>query len=275
MEKQMLNGNVRKIQEDRDDESGVCAERPAAEARRKKQLLPNVIFSESKDTIPHAWMGRRRNRRARPTLFWGFVEIDQITSTWSFCPSTRRRSSWIQYSGTVVCFTIRVFSALVNSSMAELFAMRRRFQEEISVLPGSFLSRDSLIQHYKTTCCYQTTSPSTSTTLDAPTTCTPSSNQDWFRVEKMSSKRRQTVFFTAVNPFFAHIHKQRDYDVTKPRSAAHKQNWKTHLNTVYWEYLKVALKKGLAFYQTRSDAIIHHNSLPAACIEKVVVMNSE
>ena len=39
--------------------------------------------------------------------------------------------------------------------------------------------------------------------------------------------------------------------------------------------LRVAQKKGLTFHQTRSNAIILHNSLPTACIEKVVVMNSE
>ena len=32
--------------------------------------------------------------------------------------------------------------------------------------------------HCKTTCCYRTTSPSTSTTLEAPTMCTRSFNQD-------------------------------------------------------------------------------------------------
>ena len=45
-------------------------------------------------------------------------------------------------------------------------------------------------------------------------------------------KGRQTVFFTTVNPMFAHLHKQRDYDVTKPRTAVYKPNWKIHQNTV-------------------------------------------
>ena len=62
---------------------------------------------------------------------------------------------------------------------------------------------------------------------------------------------RQTSFFTAVNPTHTHLHKQRDHNVTKPR------------------------KKGLTFYQTRSNAIILHNTLPAACIEKVVSMSSK
>ena len=73
----------------------------------------------------------------------------------------------------------------------------------------------------------------------------------------------------------AHLHRQRDYDVTKPRIALYQQNWRKHQNTVCWINFSVAQKKGLTFYQSRSNAIIIHNTLPAACIEKVVVMNSE
>ena len=49
----------------------------------------------------------------------------------------RRRNSRIQNLGTDVSFRIYVFSALVNSSMAELLAKRRRTKEEISALCGS------------------------------------------------------------------------------------------------------------------------------------------
>ena len=83
------------------------------------------------------------------------------------------------------------------------------------------------------------------------------------------------LFFTAVKSMFANLHKQRDYDVTKPRIAVYKQNWKIHQNTVCWANLRVAQKKGLTFYQTKSNAIILQNTLPAACVEKVVKMNSE
>ena len=47
-----------------------------------------------------------------------------------------------------------------------------------------------------------------------------------------------------------------------------------HQNTVYWANLRVAHKKRLTFYQKRSNVIILHNALPAACIEKVVAMSS-
>ena len=34
------------------------------------------------------------------------------------------------------------------------------------------------------------------------------------------------VFFTAVNPVFTDHYRERDYDVTKPRIAVYKHNWK-------------------------------------------------
>ena len=50
--------------------------------------------------------------------------------------------------------------------------------------------------------------------------------------------------------------------------------WKKHQNTVYWVDMNLALKKGLQFYQTRSNAIILHETLPAYCIPKVVRMET-
>ena len=93
-------------------------------------------------------------------------------------------------------------------------------------------------------------------------------------MEKILRKGRQTVSFTAVNHLSIHVHTQRDYDVTRPRIAVYKQNRKIHKNTLDCAHLRVAEKKGLTVYQTRSSAIILHDTLPAVCIEKVVVMNS-
>ena len=93
-------------------------------------------------------------------------------------------------------------------------------------------------------------------------------------VGKDVKRGRQTVFFTTVNPMFAHPHKQRAYDVTKPRVAVYQQNWKKHQNTLCWANLRVAQKKGLTFDQTRSNAILLVNTLPAACILKVVALSS-
>ena len=59
--------------------------------------------------------------------------------------------------------------------------------------------------------------------------------------------------------------------LTKPRLASYKQKWKRHQDTVYWVEKKLAQKKKT----TRSNAIILCDTLPAYCIPKAVVVNSE
>ena len=61
----------------------------------------------------------------------------------------------------------------------------------------------------------------------------------------------------------------------KPRVAPHKNTWRPHQNTVYWCNLKLAQKRGLQFYQTRSHAIVLYNILLAICTEKAVCMKTE
>ena len=110
------------------------------------------------------------------------------------------------------------------------------------------LEENTEIQHCKTTCCYRTTSLSTSATLEAPTICTRS-----FRGNDVK-KGRHAVFWTAVNPMFI------DQHVTKPRIAVYKNNWKIHHNAVYRCNLRVAQSEGLHFYQTRSNVIILYST---------------
>ena len=71
-------------------------------------------------------------------------------------------------------------------------------------------------------------------------------------------------------------HKDPDtIDLEAPRLAQYMQTaWKKHQNTVYWVDIKLAQKKGLKFYQTRSNAIILYNTLPAYYIPKVVRMET-
>ena len=84
---------------------------------------------------------------------------------------------------------------------------------------------------------------------------------------------RQTVFFLLVDPMDKN-HKDLDtIDLSVPRHAQcmHKA-WKKHQNMVYWVEINLAQKKGLKFFQTRSNAIILHETLPAYCIPIVVRM---
>ena len=86
---------------------------------------------------------------------------------------------------------------------------------------------------------------------------------------------RQTVFFLPVDPRDKN-HKDPDViDLSEPRRAQYMHKaWKKHQNTVYWVDINLALRKGLKFYQTRSNAIILHETLPAYCIPKVVRMET-
>ena len=82
---------------------------------------------------------------------------------------------------------------------------------------------------------------------------------------------RQTVFFLPIDPMDKN-HKDPDtIDLNEPRHAQfmHKA-WKRHQNAVYWVDIHLALRKGLKFNQTRSNAIILHETLPAYCIPRVV-----
>ena len=86
---------------------------------------------------------------------------------------------------------------------------------------------------------------------------------------------RQTVFFLPVDPMDKN-HKDPDtIDLEAPRLAQYMHKaWKKHQNTVYWVDIKLAQNKGLKFYQTRSNAIILHETLPAYCIPKDVRMET-
>ena len=67
-------------------------------------------------------------------------------------------------------------------------------------------------------------------------------------------------------------HKDPDvFDLNVPRRAQYLHNaWKKHQDAVYWVDVNLAIRKGLTFYQTRSNAIILQGILPACCILKVV-----
>ena len=52
------------------------------------------------------------------------------------------------------------------------------------------------------------------------------------------------MFFTAVKPIVVDQHKEVEYDVTKPRIAVYKDNWKIHPHKIYWCNLRVAESKG-------------------------------
>ena len=80
--------------------------------------------------------------------------------------------------------------------------------------------------------------------------------------------RRQTVFFLPTDPR-DESHKDPEHiDFSVPRRARYVHSaWKR--DAVFWVDIDLAIKEGLAFYQTRSNAIILQGTLPAYCIPKV------
>ena len=68
--------------------------------------------------------------------------------------------------------------------------------------------------------------------------------------------KRQTVFFTSVDPVHREQRDPETVDLKPPRLARYLQTaWKKHQNTVYWVDIRLAQKKALKFYQTRSNPL--------------------
>ena len=87
--------------------------------------------------------------------------------------------------------------------------------------------------------------------------------------------KRQTVFFLLVDPMYKN-HKDPDViDLSVPPRAqyVHKA-LKRRQDAENWVDINLVIEKGLKFHQTRSNAIILHETLPAFCIPKVVRMQT-
>ena len=110
------------------------------------------------------------------------------------------------------------------------------------------------------------TSPSTSTTSGTLTTCTPSSRADWFHEEKVSKGRGSQCFFTASGRSSVRSEQTQNYGVQKYLESSP--------NTVYWCNLKLAQRRGLQFYQTRSHAVVLYHTT-CDYFEKAVCMNTK
>ena len=82
--------------------------------------------------------------------------------------------------------------------------------------------------------------------------------------------RRQTVFFLPVDPRDQNHKDPEHIDFSVPRRARYMHSaWKRHQDAVFWVDIDLAIREGLTFYQTRSNAIILQGTLPAHCIPKI------
>ena len=82
--------------------------------------------------------------------------------------------------------------------------------------------------------------------------------------------RRQTVFFLPIDPRDENHKDPEHIDFSVPRRAQYVHSaWKRHQDAVFCVDIDLAIREGLTFYQTRSNAIILQGTLPAHCIVKV------
>ena len=87
----------------------------------------------------------------------------------------------------------------------------------------------------------------------------------------LNLSKRQTVFFLPIDTRDKEHKDPEKIDLNVPRRAQYLHNaWKKHQDAVYWVDVNLAIRKGLTFYQTRSNAIILQGIHPAYCIPKVV-----
>ena len=82
---------------------------------------------------------------------------------------------------------------------------------------------------------------------------------------KRSQSHRHAMFFTVVNP----MDNQDGLGETLCDLS------KARLNTVFWCNLKLSQQRGLQFYQTRSNAVLLYDTLPAEFIEKAICMKTK
>ena len=86
-----------------------------------------------------------------------------------------------------------------------------------------------------------------------------------------NSSKRQTVFSLSIDPRDKGHKDPEKIDLNVPRRAQYLHSaWKKHQDGVYWVDIDLAIRKGLTFFQTRSNAIILQGTLPAYGIPKVV-----
>ena len=166
--------------------------------------------------------------------------------------------------------------------MESLFGCRRRIEKKISgialmireqfstsVLFKDILEAISLIQRYRTMWCIWDWNIS----LRLPHWIRFQSSfyyQQWIGTWRSTFEQKTDSIFLPTDPR-DESHKDPEHiDFSVPRLARYVHSaWKRHQDAVFWVDIDLAIREGLTFYQTRSNAIILLGTLPAHCIFKV------
>ena len=97
-----------------------------------------------------------------------------------------------------------------------------------------------------------------------------------FWIKTWSSKfEQQTVFCLHVDPMDKNHEDPDVIELSVPRLVQYLHTaWKRHQDAVCWVDINLALKKGLEFYRTRSNATTLQEARPVDCVPKVVRMET-
>ena len=124
-----------------------------------------------------------------------------------------------------------------------------------------------LILHCWITWKFRTLGVSTSITLALLMICSSFIQSGLVPGRKDTKEGRQWLFFTGVDPV-NEPQQDEPCDVTQPRQVPYRTRRKLYQNTVFWFNLRSTQTKRLAFWQTRSNAIILYNSLQPTVLKK-------
>ena len=213
--------------------------------------------------------------------------LSTLSSSWS-STSRRRWSDWILEIKRLSSERIWEFSILVWWNVEEWNGRRRRQQEKISILYWFIRTRNSSSPSSPRS--FRTQSHWSFITGQCVNSgqflrvhwsrlmCNHFAFHHKFRIDtrehKIGAKGRRYSWRLWI--FMNKEHKDpNNIDMEAPRLAWYKQKqWKIHQDTVYWVDIKLAQQKGFKFYQTRSNAIILYDTVPAYCIPKAIVMET-
>ena len=102
-------------------------------------------------------------------------------------------------------------------------------------------------------------------------------SESWFDSRRSQSQNRQTsCVLNCCESDGQSIWLTRTLcDLSQARIVPYKNTWKHFQDTICWCNLKLAQQRGLPFYQTRSNAVILYDTLPAEFIEKAICVKTK
>ena len=179
-------------------------------------------------------------------------------------------------------FGINVHTIFVRWSLECTLGSRRRIKkEDISTalifqeqLFTSELLKDtqdvvSLILHYRTMLWFRVNSSIIFTILDVRSNIIRSSTTDWYLEVRIRARDKQYSSCLLIQETKEHQDPEH-IDFSVPRRAQYLHSaWKKHQDAVFWVDIDLAIRVGLTFYQTRSNAIIFQEHFQPFAFQKL------